>query len=61
MPTVEGIMLADVNNQNELDEVDTSKIVSYAKITAEFGIWQLNDILVYGDGWELLFRQDTND
>ena len=62
MPTIEGIMLADVNNQNELDEVDTSKGATFAKVTAEFGTWKLNDLLLYTvNTWQLFIRQGTND
>ena len=58
---MDSVKLTNVDSQSDLDAVETTGIVSYAKVTAEFGIWKLNDLLVYTDtdSWELLVRQGS--
>ena len=50
------VRITEVADQDELDAVSTVGEVAYAKVTVVFGSWQVNDILIYTDTWELLIR-----
>ena len=51
--------ITEVDDQDELDAVNTASDVVYVKVTTAFDSWQVNDILVYTDSWELLIRIGT--
>ena len=51
--------ITEVDDQDELDAVNTASDVAYVKVTTAFDSWQVNDILVYTDSWELLIRIGT--
>ena len=53
------VRITEVADQDGLDAVGTVGEVAYAKVTAVFGSWQVNDILIYTDTWELLIRLET--
>ena len=53
------VRITEVADQDELDAVATVGEVAYAKVTGVFGSWQVNDILIYTDTWELLIRLGT--
>ena len=53
------VRITEVADQDELDAVSTVGEVAYAKVTGVFGSWQVNDILIYTDTWELLIRLGT--